>query len=88
MANTSYLGGRCNIQAPIFTNSRIVSGQDVLHRIEAVSTNREDKPTQQIVITHCGEIKVVADEQEEKAELEKLEKQKQEAAASEQKVPI
>jgi len=64
---------------------RLVSGQDVLHRIEAVPTNSTDRPIQQLVITHCGQMEIVADEEAEKAAKEKLAKQKEAEKAPPQK---
>jgi cyclophilin family peptidyl-prolyl cis-trans isomerase len=56
---------------------RIVSGMEVLKQIEQVPTNYNDKPTLPIVITNCGTIEVVKDDQEEEEAKERL-KRKQE----------
>jgi len=56
---------------------RLVSGQDVLHRMEEAPTSYNDKPNQQIVITNCGMMEVVANDEEEKLAREKQEKRKQ-----------
>ena len=42
-----------------------MSGQEILHKLEAVPTNSMDKPIGQITITDCGEVKLVKDEKEE-----------------------
>jgi len=55
---------------------RLVSGMEVLYKMEGVPTNNSDKPLGQVTITDCGEVQLVNDEKEEKELKEKL---KQEA---------
>jgi len=66
--------------------NRIVSGQDVLHRIETVSVNSSDKPVQQVVITSCGQLEIVLDDEEEQAARERIKKKQEDKEEEEEKV--
>jgi len=68
---------------------RIVSGQEILHKLEAIPTNHSDRPLGQVTITDCGEVKLAKDDKEEQQMKEKLQKEAEENKEKEaEKEPV